>query len=118
MDGTPQRAGRKVQPFSDWIATTHKGGAFDHEITAKLAELVDRIDFLKKEGSMTIKIKIKPGEKGADYFHVIDDVTTVLPVPDREVKVYWPDPETHGLVRSDPSNVRMFPDAKKDADPE
>jgi hypothetical protein len=116
MDGTPQRAGRKVQNFSDWLANTHRGGAFDNEITAKLAELVERVDFLKKPGSITISIAIKPGEAGADYFHVIDDVTTKLPVPDREVKVYWPEPQTHGLVRSDPSNVRMFPDAKNDDD--
>jgi len=95
---------------STWLAR-HRGGAFDHEVTAKLAELVERVGFVGKKGTITIKIEVKPGAKGADYLHVIDHVTTVLPEHDREEKVYWEDPETHELVRHDPANARMFPDS-------
>ena len=100
-----------ITPHSGWLVS-HRGGALDAEITAKMVELVSAVTYIGKKGTITIQIEVKPGAKGADYLHVVDHVKVVLPEYDREEKVYWADPDTFELVRHDPQNARMFPDDK------
>lgn len=100
MTDTPDQ---DLPPFSAFV-TEHRGGKFNAEITARLAEVVRRVAATDRKGTITVKLTVE--KIGAGQIVVTD---TVDHRPPRDVTTsLWFYTDGGGLSRRDP-NQQAFP---------
>jgi hypothetical protein len=83
-------------------------GAFLDEAAEKLHELVSAVTASGKGGTLTLRLTVQPAGRGnaVRTVIVVDQITSNLPAPDREVTVFFPT-EAGELSRSDPSQLPL-----------
>ncbi len=87
------------RPFTDTLRDL-RGGAVLDELSEKLNEVVAAVTSTGKEGTVTLKLKLKPLSEGA-MIQIEDDVVASVPRPSRGGTVMFPTPENN-LSRRDP----------------
>lgn len=80
-----------------------RDGRAHAELSAQLTELLAKVKETGKGGALTLKIKIKPGGRGADVDKVtiVDAITVDLPKPERGEDFFWLT-EDNALSRNHP----------------
>jgi hypothetical protein len=80
-----------------------RDGRAHTELSAQLVELLAKVKETGKGGTLTLKLKIKPGGRGADVDKVTisDAITVDLPKPERGEDFFWLT-EDNALSRNHP----------------
>lgn len=96
--------GRTIRPFADFLRDQNKGKTHD-ELSTALNDLVNAVTLHEKGGTLTLKIEVKPMEKGTgDVLLVTDDITVKMPKAKRKPSVFFPDADGN-LRRNDPNQM-------------
>lgn len=79
-----------TQAFAAFLQDLRDGRAHS-ELSAGLAELLAAVKDTGKGGTLTLKVKVKPGARGKDVDKVIitDTVTVDAPKPERGEDFFW-----------------------------
>lgn len=95
---------RTIRPFADFLREQNKGKTHD-ELSTALNDLVNAVTLHEKGGTLTLKIEVKPMEKGGgDVLLVTDEITVKMPKPKRKPSVFFPDADGN-LRRNDPNQM-------------
>lgn len=87
-----------ARPFADVLRELSAGNTYE-ELTAALSEVVQAVIETRKQGTISISLKIKPN--GDNAVMISDEIKTKVPTPVRGDTVFF---ATSGgsLVRQDP----------------
>jgi hypothetical protein len=91
--------------FSAWLAKQREG-ALHGELTDELAALAAAVARHEKPGTLTLKVTIKPGEDGADYLVISDEVSAKPPQPPRSPSLFYADSDGN-LSRNNPRQPQL-----------
>jgi hypothetical protein len=94
----------QLRPFSSWLFE-QRGGSLHGELTDRLAEVVAAVVEHEKQGTLTLKITVKPGED-ADYILVFDDVVAKAPEPAKSAALFYADKQGN-LTRNNPRQPQL-----------
>lgn len=95
-----------IRPIVDTLREIRQGALLD-EASEELAEVVKRVSETGKAGALSLKLTVKPAGRGSVRTVVIvDEVTTKLPEPDKEVTVFFPTSEGN-LSKQDPAQMNL-----------
>lgn len=92
--------------FNVCLGDLRRGKALE-EASEKLNELVRACQDTIRNGSITIKLTIKPDKSGNGQYFVTDDISTSLPKFDKGETLLYATPEGN-LQRTDPMQDDMF----------
>lgn len=95
----------EVRPFDEFLRE-HRRGASLHEAGLALQQLVEAVEDTGKGGSLTIKFTLAPDKKYGTAVEVSDEITTKLPLPDKDSSLFFMD-GSHNLVRHDPRQMTI-----------
>jgi len=95
--------GQFIRPFSDWI-DTQREGALGIELSEALHELVGAVTVMGKAGSLTLKLTIKPGEKGTTGSVTVTDAVTVKRPEEHVESFHFVDADGN-LTRNNPRQL-------------
>jgi hypothetical protein len=87
-----------MKPFTDTLNSLRYGSLSD-ELTEKLEELLSRCVAAHASGTLTLKLKLKPGNAG--QIEITDDVTITAPKEQKGTSIMFATPEGN-LQREDP----------------
>jgi hypothetical protein len=104
-----------VRPITDVLRDIRKGRVVE-AASDKLAEIVRGVLDTNKAGEITIKLAVKPQGKGDNAVIVSAKITAKVPQADLPDALFFADLEGD-LLREDPTQQRMFADAKERVDP-
>lgn len=101
-------ADEPINPFAAWVQET-RGGLLHSELSEALAEITRAVIQESKQGSLTLKITIKPPEGKFGPLLISDEIKKSVPEPDRESSYFYAD-SNGNLSRRDPRQpVLPFP---------
>lgn len=85
-----------------------RDGRTHAELTAQMADLLEKVASTGKAGSITLEIKVKPSTRGADVAKVtvLDAIKVKLPSPERGEDFFWLT-EEHELSRNHPRQASL-----------
>lgn len=104
-----------MRPFTDVLRDIRKGRVVD-ALTDQLGEVVRGVLDTTKGGELTLKLTVKPQGRGDNAVIVSAKVTIKVPQADLPDAIFYADLEGD-LLRDDPTQTRMFADAKERVDP-
>lgn len=95
-----------MRAFTD-VIRDHRNGRLVAELSERLAKVVSGVEETGKQGTITLKLTIKPskGEEGA--FKVSPSISTGIPEVDLPDALFFSD-EHGSLVRESPTQRGMF----------
>lgn len=96
----PSSTTAEVVPFPEVLAQLRKGAAVD-EFTARLAELVQAVQYTEKAGTLTLKLKVSPSKSDDAVVEIVDDLTVTIPRPPKKSSLFFAD-SAGSLTRHDP----------------
>ena len=83
-----------------------RNGALLNEAASDLAEVVRAVSHTNKGGEICIRIKVKPVGAASATLMVDGEVTKKVPVPDREVSIFFPTVDG-SLTKTDPNQMPL-----------
>lgn len=84
-----------------------RAGALLDEASSALAEVVLAVQTTGKGGKVSIVVDLKPPARGSSRTIVVDaEVVKKVPVPDREVSVFFPTADG-SLTKTDPAQMPL-----------
>lgn len=92
------------RPFNSFLSDL-KNGDVHNEMTEGLQAVVAAVEAHDKEGSLTLKLTIKPN-KGDGTVFVIDEIRAKCPESTRPASLFYID-KTHNLIREDPRQMKL-----------
>lgn len=94
------------RPFAAWL-TEQRNGSLHAELSEALASVVEAVTELNKQGTVTLKVTVKPIEDGSGAaVFVSDEVKTSPPEPARPQAMFFADSRGN-LSRRDPRQVEL-----------
>lgn len=103
-----------MRPFTDVLRDIRKGRVVD-SATDKLNEVVRGVLDTNKPGEITLKLIIKPQGKGDNAVIVSAKLAGKVPQADLPEALFFADLDGD-LLRDDPTQQRLFADAKQTVD--
>src|SRR5581483_2935362 len=94
--------GIALRPFNQWLLE-QRGGLLHGELTQKLAEVVAAAVKTEKNGTLTLKIEVKPEEGGIVF--VTDDIK--VKVPELRGAVLYHTDEAGNMTRDNPRQTSL-----------
>lgn len=104
-----------MRPFTDVLRDIRKGRVVD-AASEQLAEVVRAVLDTNKGGELTLKISIKPQGKGDNAVILSAKIVSKVPQIALPDALFFADLDGD-LLRDDPTQQRMFADAKERVDP-
>jgi hypothetical protein len=101
---TPLNTVNEPRPFNAFLSDL-KNGDVHNELTEGLQAVVASVQAHDKEGSITLKLTIKPN-KGDGTVFVIDEIKAKCPESTRPASLFYID-KTHNLIREDPRQMKL-----------
>ena len=92
-----------IRPFSDWI-DTQREGALGVELSNALHDLVSSVTAQGKSGTLTLKLTLKPGEKGTVGSVTVSDLVTVKK-PESHIESFHFIDSSGNLTRQNPRQL-------------
>ena len=86
------------RPFADTL-TSLRYGTLSDDLTKALNELTTKCADTGKQGSLTLKLVLKPGNGG--QIEISDDIKVTTPKEVKGSSIFWATPEGN-LTRDDP----------------
>ncbi len=102
-------------PFSTWIAK-HARGTLDDDITAALADVVEKVNDLDSKGEVVIKLKVIPAGSGKRTVVIAGEVDAKPPKPAPEVGLFYVG-DAGSLHLEDPFQTRIDVSDARHVDP-
>lgn len=104
-----------MRPFTDVIRDIRKGRVVE-AASEQLAEVVRGVLDTNKGGEVVLKLSVKPQGKGDNAVIVSAKLSSKVPQADLPDALFFADLDGD-LLRDDPTQTRMFADAKERVDP-
>lgn len=105
-----------MRPFTDVLRDIRKGRVVE-AASEELAEVVRAVLDTNKGGEFTLKLTVKPQGKGDNAVILSAKISAKVPQADLPDALFFADLDGD-LLRDDPTQNRMFADAKERVDPE
>lgn len=97
--------GRHVRPFAEWLHEQRQG-VLASELADGLNTLVDAVHTHGKQGTLTLRLTIKPASTNAPMVTVSDEVILKTPEPERPTVIYFIDDDAN-LSRANPAQPSL-----------
>lgn len=94
-----------LKPFQQFLLEQRHGGLHS-ELSEKLAELAAAVAEHGKEGSISLRIKVKPLKEASDQYLVTDEVKVSAPEGNRGGSLFFAD-DRGNLSRSNPRQPEL-----------
>lgn len=91
------------QAFAEWMLE-HRSGGFHNELSKKLSDLHRAVYETQKQGTLTIKVTIKPN---GGQFSYVDDVKSSTPEAGKPLSLFFYDEDTGSVSRNDPRQMEI-----------
>ena len=91
------------RPFTDTL-TSLRYGTLSDDLTKALNDLTTKCADSGKQGSLTLKLVLKPGNGG--QIEISDDIKVVMPKEVKGSSIFWATPEGN-LTRDDPKQMAI-----------
>lgn len=104
-----------MRPFTDVLRDIRKGKVVD-AASEELAELVRAVLDTEKKGKLTLELTVAPQGKGDNAVCVSVKLKTAKPQASLPDALFFADLDGD-LLRDDPTQQRMFADARERVDP-
>lgn len=95
--------------FTDVLRHIRKGAVVD-AATAKMADLVAKVQETGNGGSLTLKLTVKPKKGDEGLVDIQPSITVSMPNQDLSSGIFFIDADG-GLTRTDPNQREMFGEA-------
>lgn len=101
QDQSPER------PFMDLLRTLRDGGCLE-DLSRALKQLNVAVATTGKAGTLTLKVSIKPADRGVNTLRVTarDEIALKLPMPDKGTSLYFLD-QSQNLCENDPFQRKL-----------
>lgn len=105
-----------MRPFTDVLRDIRKGRVVE-AASEQLAEVVKAVLDTNKKGEVTLKLQVSPQGKGDNAVIVSAKLSSKAPQADLPDALFFADLDGD-LLRDDPTQTRMFADAREQVDAE
>lgn len=92
-----------IRPITDTLRNIRFGELLE-DATKEMNELTQRVSSTGRQGSLTIKLTLKPGKAG--QIEILDEISSKLPKPERGSTIFFATPEGN-LQREDPRQMQI-----------
>jgi hypothetical protein len=96
---------RHVRPFAEWLVEQRQG-ALASELAEALNGLVDAVGTYAKQGTLTLKLTVKPASTNTPMVTVTDNIALSLPEAERPAVIYFVDDDSN-LTRANPAQAEL-----------
>lgn len=94
----------QTRTFTQFVQDARRGGLHG-DLTEHMQELVRAVQEHRKSGSLTLTLKVGPGQAPGSVI-VADELKLKVPEADKDVSLFFPD-EHGNLHRSDPRQLEF-----------